>query len=109
MSCQSCGEPFFADDVNGSECSCGCADEYRGAYSYGRGFGAPVRVHVVEVGGWFMSGDFRPTRTVEEVDAWDARSALKAARYLRDFYDTRHGARNFGRYAICFSYVPRAA
>lgn len=100
--CLSCGCTFAPCE---DTCECGCREEYRHAYYHARGSDSPMRVSLVERGGWIMSGEFRSPRVARELDAWDFRSALAAARYLRSAATYRSG--RHGAFALAFSYVPR--
>jgi hypothetical protein len=72
------------DEEEPDHCGCGTREEYRAAYFYALGWTTRLTVSIYEPGGWLMSGDFKAGRHTELVDAWDMRSALKAARYLRE-------------------------
>lgn len=78
-------------------CSCGCWAEYQAAERYAFGSGSPMTVSV-EGGGYSTAdGGYVARHIVESRDAWDFRSALKAARYLADGLTTR----------LLFSYTSR--
>lgn len=95
--CPVCETPFYSPDVD--LCDCGWSEEYHAARHYRSGGGVPVSVTLRASGGHYASG-FEPGFDVETRDAWDFRSALKAARYLRTDRDIRTAHHNHTGYLV---------
>jgi hypothetical protein len=101
--CESCGGSFAFSDLPEEDCECGCRLEYKSARRYAMGYGRPVKVSAVDVGGWTVGGEFNSSRVLEQRDAFSMRDAKRAARYLKD----QHGDRRHCTVVICFSYQSR--
>jgi hypothetical protein len=82
--CPVCNESL-AGLYGDTPCECGWFDEFFAARRYANGKGGPMVVSAVAEGGHYESG-FEANFEIESRDAWDFRSALKAARWLRDSY-----------------------